>query len=308
MRRIKFIFWNSEQVRIRAGYRITTQLSLKLLLSIGFGYGFLCLIPNIKLDPGIPLWEFSIYGIVIRLLPPLISVWLAGLLTDKRSFAEFGFHFSDKWGRDFLFGLGLGSFLVLPFLVFILIFTCVGIGEEIISRGYLIKNLSEGFNLKRIEPRNAVIAAWILSSVFFGILHIDNPHATLISTTNIIIGGFIFGTGYVITGELAIPIGLHISWNLFQGNIFGFPVSGLTLPADIVTLFQTNQSGPILWTGGAFGPEAGLIGFLAMILGIFITITWLHYTGRRIIIKSSLTVYKNGISIQFDNANLESIV
>jgi hypothetical protein len=89
--------------------------------------------------------------------------------------------------------------------------------------------------------------------------------------------GIAFGTGFILTGELAIPIGLHIAWNFFQANVFGFPVSGLSYPAEIVTLFKTNNSGPEKWTGGVFGPEAGIFGLLAMLIGIFLTIIWIRF-------------------------------
>ena len=45
--------------------------------------------------------------------------------------------------------------------------------------------------------------------------------------------------------------------------IFGFPVSGL----DMFTLTRITVSGPELVTGGAFGPEAGLIIVPALALG-----------------------------------------
>jgi uncharacterized protein len=180
MNYIKHIFWNTEQVRIRTGYRALIEFLLKYLFSIGFGFGLFYFIPNIKLDPNIPLWLMTIYGIFIRLLPAIISVWLTGFLLDRRSFVEFGFHLNNSWRNDFFFGLGLGALLmtfifaieyssgwvtirdtfytikpgqlfVVPFLVLTVVFVCVGIGEEIISRGYLIKNFAEGFNFTRIN-------------------------------------------------------------------------------------------------------------------------------------------------------------
>jgi hypothetical protein len=45
--------------------------------------------------------------------------------------------------------------------------------------------------------------------------------------------------------------------------VFGFPVSGL----DVYRLVRTRIAGPTLWTGGAFGPEAGLILVPALLAG-----------------------------------------
>ena len=69
--------------------------------------------------------------------------------------------------------------------------------------------------------------------------------------------------GYLSTKQLWLPIGLHIGWNFFEGVGFGFPVSGL----DIYHLTRITVSGPELWTGGAFGPEAGLILLPGLLLG-----------------------------------------
>jgi CRISPR/Cas system-associated protein Csm6 len=58
-------------------------------------------------------------------------------------------------------------------------------------------------------------------------------------------------------------MGMHLGWNFFEGVGFGFHVSGL----DIYPLTRIQIHGPDLWTGGAFGPEAGLIVLPALILG-----------------------------------------
>jgi membrane protease YdiL (CAAX protease family) len=219
---------------------------------------------------------------------------VVGRFLDRRPVADFGFHLNGGWFVDLGFGMFLGAFLmtgiflvqlligwtsvsdtlvvvgsgnsfVLAILPPIAIFLCVGIYEEAFSRGYQLRNIAEGLNYPALGPRTAIILALVLTSAFFGLLHASNPNATAISTFNIALAGLLLGAGYVLTGELSIPIGLHITWNFFQGNVYGFPVSGLeTFGA---TFIDTQQAGPDLWTGGPFGPEAGLLGLLAMLTG-----------------------------------------
>jgi membrane protease YdiL (CAAX protease family) len=148
----------------------------------------------------------------------------------------------------------------------VVLFVCVGFYEELVSRGYQLTNLAEGLNGVGVGPGGAIVLAWILSSSLFAVLHLSNPNASALGTLNIFLAGMMLGTGYVLTGQLAIPIGLHVTWNLFQGNVFGFPVSGLDLTG--ATFIATRQAGPALLTGGPFGPEAGLIAPAAMAVGV----------------------------------------
>ena len=238
---------------------------------------------------------------VTSLLAAILTVWLAGRFLDRRPFSAFGFRLGAGWWLDLLFGMALGALLMTavflvelglgwvtvtgafetygtgaPFAVAMLIptaaFLCIGFYEETIFRGYQLKNAAEGLNYPALGPGGAILLAWLLSSVFFGVLHAGNPNATPISTLNIVLAGLMLGFGYVLSGELAIPIGLHITWNLFQGAIYGFPVSGLE-PSS-ATLLATEQSGPELWTGGSFGPEGGLLIPAVMLLGMSLVALW----------------------------------
>jgi uncharacterized protein len=244
---------------------------------------------------------------VAGLVAAILTVWLAGRFLDRRPFSTFGFRLGAGWWLDLLFGMVLGALLitavflielrlgwvrvtgafethgsaplVISMLFPVVTFLCVGISEETVFRGYQLKNAAEGLNHPALGPRGAILLAWVLSSVFFAALHADNPNATSISTLNIVLAGLMLGFGYVLSGELAIPIGLHITWNFFQGAVYGFPVSGFG--AFGPTLLITEQDGPQLWTGGSFGPEGGLLVPGIMLLGMSLVALWTHLrTGK----------------------------
>jgi hypothetical protein len=92
----------------------------------------------------------------------------------------------------------------------------------------------------------------------------------------LVASGLFLASGYLRTRQLWLPIGLHIGWNFFEGPLFGFAVSG-TGP---FTLIRQVPTGPELLTGGAFGPEAGLIVLPALGIGL-ILINWYSYSCYR---------------------------
>jgi uncharacterized protein len=296
---LKSLFWNDEQSRLRAGLRMILQLTAYFVIMKSLAA--LIGVPS-ELTADEPLWMFlAVAG--IRLFRVLISVWLAGRYLDHRSFADFGLHLNRRWWQDLGFGMGLGILLIggvflielgagwlivtdtlytsnngssfVPsFIVFLILFVCVGFSEELFYRGYHLTNLAEGFNTEAIGAKYATVIAVFLSSILFGVFHLGSPHATLVSTMIILMWSILGGIAFALTGSLAIPIGVHITWNLFQGNVFGLPVSGTTFSAETATIFSIQQNGPELWTGGTFGPEAGLLGLLAICAGIALIIGW----------------------------------
>lgn len=228
-----------------------------------------------------------------------VGGFVAARYVDRRTVADLGFGVDRAWAVDFLFGLVLGGVLMtVVFVVGVLagwvaidavgfgidrlagvaalfvFFVSVGIAEELLLRGVVLTDIAEGMRW-RFEVPTAVVVGLVLSAAIFGIAHLQNPNASLASTLSITLAGVMLGLGYVLTGDLAIPVGIHISWNFVQGGVYGFAVSGLDFGNSLV---ETTARGPDLVTGGAFGPEAGLLGVGAMILGMA-AIAW--YVRRR---------------------------
>lgn len=65
-----------------------------------------------------------------------------------------------------------------------------------------------------------------------------------------------------------------MTWNLFQGGVYGFRVSGLGVGTALV---DTVETGPDLFTGGTFGPEAGLLGVAAVLVGLAVTAAYVEW-------------------------------
>jgi membrane protease YdiL (CAAX protease family) len=220
--------------------------------------------------------------------------------------ADYGFHLSGKWLIDFAFGAFLGAAMLSGIFLAEWIagwvtvsaapvgesgvgpgpavmasfaaFLAVAFVEEFTSRGYQLRNLAEGLVGRWIGPRSAIVAAWLISSSIFGFLHLGNPSATIVSSVTITLtAGGLLGLAYVLTGELAIPMGIHLTWNFFEGPVYGFPVSG----TKTTSLLNLQQTGPVLWTGGDFGPEAGLLCAVAGLIACAILALWvkLRYGG-----------------------------
>jgi Type II CAAX prenyl endopeptidase Rce1-like len=70
----------------------------------------------------------------------------------------------------------------------------------------------------------ATVIAILVPSALVALADVTSANATLVSAVNTMIFGVVFGAAYALTGELALPIGLHFAWDFAQG--FGLGRSG----------------------------------------------------------------------------------
>lgn len=135
---------------------------------------------------------------------------------------------------------GLGGGLTVAFAAAVL--------EELLLRAVLFRILEEA---------TGTTVAVAVSAAVFGLLHALNPGATPVSTAAIAIeAGVLLALAYALTHNLWLAIGIHMSWNFAEGNLFGASVSG---GAPAPSVVRATLTGPQLLTGGAFGPEASLV-------------------------------------------------
>jgi uncharacterized protein len=306
---MKGLFWNRQEARLRAGWRVILFVVAASVASTALGG------PGRRFLGGLlPVVYANVVEVVVLLLLIGIFLWMAARWLDRRPIVDYGLHLSRAWWLDLGFGLALGMFLLAgvyalalsmgwlkitstlvsppgqPFIAAILADAVVIVGiagwEEMVFRGYLIKNVAEGLYSKIIGARWATVIAILLPSVFFGWLHASEPNATVLSMVNTMIFGVLFGVAYALTGELALPIGLHFAWDFVQGFGLGRSPDPPGLGAFLVV--AEGDPAARLWTGWPFPVEGGLLGTGAFVLGILLIAAWVRWRRGSVRVDPSL--------------------
>lgn len=210
-----------------------------------------------------------------------LVLFLMMKIVDREKFVNIGFHTKGRTPdtvAGILLGfvvIGLGFFILKStgylsvtdvsfhlgeFLILLLIFVLVAVAEEMLMRGYILKNLMLSMNK---------YAALFVSSLIFALIHTANPNFTWLGFFGILIAGIALGATYIYTKNLWFPIAYHFSWNFFQ-SLFGFNVSGLDLYSTLITVPQGKEN----ISGGSFGFEGSVLSVLFQVIVFVSVILW----------------------------------
>jgi uncharacterized protein len=303
------VLWNRREGRLRAGWRVALFLLATGVVSTALSG------PGRRLLGGLlPVVYANLVEVGALVLLVAVLLWLAARWLDHRPIVDYGFHLGRAWWLDLGFGLALGAALLAgvyalalamgwltvtdtlarppgqPFVAAILadVLLVVGIAcwEQTVYRGYLIKNLAEGLAGSVLRARWAAVIAVLLPAIAFGLGHANNPDATTVSTVNTMIFGVLFGAAYVLTGELALALGLHFAWDFVQGFGFGRSGDATNLGAFLVT--GEGDPAARLWTGWPYTVEGGLLGTVAFVLGFVLIAAWVRFRRGSIRLSSSV--------------------
>jgi Predicted metal-dependent membrane protease len=216
---------------------------------------------------------------VVILLSAVLAIGLsAGFrkFVDRRSVESMGF----QWRRyqhhaavGFLLGpalLGVGT-LILYFtkslqwnnvqfhagdlFISLVLMMLVALGEEMVFRGYVLRNLMKSLN------------KWValaITALLFSLAHIGNPGITAPAVINLFLGGVLLGMNYIYTRNLWFALMFHLSWNYLQGPVLGYAISGVPLQS----VLEVEMRGPGWVTGGAFGFEGSVVATGVMVVAI----------------------------------------
>ncbi|GKX31429.1 hypothetical protein SH1V18_39090 [Vallitalea longa] len=216
-------------------------------------------------------YTYSILAKTISVLSLIIAFVLVYFL-EKRYPRNYGIIISKKSFKHFLIGLLLGALaiIIIAMILFatnnaeliyrinkpkftiealyaLIIFILVGIDEEVLIRGYVVHTLGR-YNNKYV--------IYIIPAIIFSVLHLSNPSVSVIGLINIVIIGVLFTYMTLKTKNILMATGFHITWNFFQGGLFGFNVSGTTMWDSIYPVRIINNN---ILTGGDFGLEGGIL-------------------------------------------------
>jgi len=272
---------------VRSGWRIL--LFLLCLAAIGFvlvgGAGWIF--------GGIPA-----AAMFLGFVSTLLASWILTRRVNKKPLAAIGLWVHPRTARELGIGLLIGFLMMTGVFIIqlaagyltvtwrglawheagatvmfsLFYFASSAAGEELLFRGYPFQTLAQGITM---------LPAILAMSGLFGVAHMQNPHATVLSTVNVMLAGIWLSLAYLKTRGLWLPFGLHLSWNFAQTTVYGFPTSGFGFAEH--RIWSTVQTGPEGITGGAFGPEGGILATLALVGG-----TWY-------IVKSKYLVAPEGI-------------
>lgn len=198
-------------------------------------------------------WRGTGRALPATLIALVVSAGLAALVLVGGSLLG-----SARWVPDqgtagmYLGRIGLVFLLLAP----------AALAEEIIFRGVPLVLLD------RVVNRGFAVGA---TALVFALAHSANPEVTTLSIGNICVAGLLIGTAFYAPGGLWTAWGVHLGWNWAIAALDA-PVSGLDLRIPFINY---EPGGPAWLTGGAFGPEGGVLATLVLGLATVLATRWI---------------------------------
>ncbi len=291
--------------RLRARWRILIAFVASLLVVV--------------LADTIPFLGFAdtAAGYVVATVGRLVAVVGVLALTarwiDRRRLRDYGLRGGRSWWADAGFGaaVGFGMFALSAgvgiaagwiqvrdtlspaasggvWLILALVtlrFAAVSLWEEVLFRGVIIRNAAESFG-RRWPRTRAVLVATVISTLVFALVHVpqslgaEDMSLARMAIMWVTIGGLL-AVPYLVSGQLALSLGLHLTINLAVQNVF------------VLWDQQAEHSAVVLHLGTS-GAEvlAGAGGVLqvgAIALGYLVVLGWLRWRYGPLRVHPSLT-------------------
>lgn len=125
--------------------------------------------------------------------------------------------------------------------------------EELVFRGYLWRVAEDSGNSR---------IALIVTSVLFGLAHVQNPGVNQLAIINVMLAGAALGLVRMYTDSLPAAWTAHLAWNWVMAAALHVPVSGLPIATPG---YRAVLTGPEWFAGGEWGPEGGLAATIVLL-------------------------------------------
>ena len=283
--------------QIRSGWKIAilfvsfiiTTLIVSFIFTVAYSSIIIAINPNILPDE-VYSGMTNFPAVCLQLIQCICLIFIVILfwkIWDKRKLEDIGFNSIKRSWKDLCCGLLIGaiSFTIVAMILLstksvelvksfsepnfssaliiqLIIFIFVGINEELFSRGYCMTVLKQ------------TKISWVpivVSSIIFALMHSMNSGISLLAYINLFLFGISMGYLFMKTKNIWMCIGYHITWNYFQGDVFGFLVSG----NGTDSIYTIKTISPNIINGGSFGPEGGLVVTTLLVITILITYKFL---------------------------------
>lgn len=268
---------------LRAGWRLLIFLAIVIALINGSNLMVRLLLPGADKTTLFLVFQ------VINFLIFLFASWIMGRI-EGRTIADYGLPWRRMFRIQFWQGVLLGFASITGLLVgmrvvrvfyfgsialhgtdiwkwavvYTFVFILVALREEFRARGYGLFTLSAG------------IGFWpgaMVSAAYFGYSHHGNSGEDWVGLFNA--GAFGLLACFLLrrTGNLWMPIGLHMAFDWGETYFYGVADSGQVLPGH---LLNSSSSGPAWLSGGTVGPEGSLLCTLLIVVVWLICAAWLR--------------------------------
>lgn len=279
----------------RSGWKMFLTVMLSVAIGIAIitlveilfiGYLFICgdLVIGDQIDTiSKTMDSYAIYNVLLKIstnvaiIMAVIKMWK---INEKTSVSNLGLISIKERYKDLIIGVILGLLAIsivamiiinlggvkvtnkmdTPNILFsiisgLLLFICIGIAQEVLTRGYYMSVLK--------QTRNKYVVLFI-SAVLFAAMSLGSKGMGIIPFINLCLMGITLSYMFIKSKSLWMPIGFHIMWSFMQGYIFGFNVSG----EKAVGLYEVSITQSNLINGGTFGPDGGVVvtGILLLII------------------------------------------
>lgn len=279
-----------ETRRLRSSWRITLALITGLVAFVGTF--------ATAMAAETPFGRAQLVAWVVTALAVMTVFAIAARGLRGRPASAYGLRWSSDWWVDLAAGTVLGGLIaVLAFLIglrlgsvqlpggqlavgspsplwlgaFAVGFVCVALWEELVFRGTVLLDGREGLVARGASRWLSTLLALFVSVALYTVVHVPGAtaagHSPWLTVAWTATFGVVLALAYLMSGDLALPMGLHFGLNYVSGNVLG--IAGVAELAGVPTVLVLETT-----DAGLTAPMGGIPLLVALAIGGGLVVAW----------------------------------